>query len=319
MHLPLQRIQSAITPGLAAALSHQGWAVADQVLGSNAALCILDEVRGLQDSMHLNSTHLVKSQGRQLLEKSHIHEAELFDQAVQRRAPLCHKLNSDCTLRTMLSLMLPQLTLDSQATKLQRNAGQQGCFPLHYDSDEQVDARRVTAILYLNPDWRPAHGGQLKLYPLPGPPVVIEPLLDRMVLFSSCRMLHRVLPASTERFCLTVWLSQARRRATPPPPPLSKLLPAQAGLLSTLQLKAWLLRPDLRRHLAKLLYADEWAESIRESHPDTPARGDAIGQHWREVDLIQSALAPHHEQLLGVLEDREAHAATLAGAHVPWF
>lgn len=45
-------------------------------------------------------------------------------QAVQRRAPLCHKLNSDCTLRTMLSLMLPQLTLDSQATKLQRNAGQ---------------------------------------------------------------------------------------------------------------------------------------------------------------------------------------------------
>ena len=55
----------------------------------------------------------------------------------------------------------------------------------------QVDARRVTAILYLNPEWHPAHGGQLKLYPLPGPPAVIEPLLDRMVLFSSCQMLHR--------------------------------------------------------------------------------------------------------------------------------
>ena len=81
MHLPLQRIQSAITPALAAALSHQGWAVADQVLGSNAALSILDEVRGLQDSMHLNSTHLVKARGRELLEKSHIHEAELLDQA----------------------------------------------------------------------------------------------------------------------------------------------------------------------------------------------------------------------------------------------
>ena len=65
--------------------------------------------------------------------------------------------------------------------------------------------------------------------------------------------------------------------------------------------------------------ADEWAESIRESHPDTPARGDAIDQHWREVDLIHSALAPHHEQLLGLLQDCEAHAAALAGAHVPWF
>ena len=65
--------------------------------------------------------------------------------------------------------------------------------------------------------------------------------------------------------------------------------------------------------------ADEWAESIRDSHPDTPARGDALSQHWKEVDLIQSALAPHHEQLLGLLEDREAHAAALAGAPVPWF
>ena len=81
MQLPLQRIQSAITPALAAALSHQGWAVADQVLGRNAALNILDEMRGLQDSMHLNSTHLVKAHGRELLEKTHIHEAELFDQA----------------------------------------------------------------------------------------------------------------------------------------------------------------------------------------------------------------------------------------------
>ncbi len=131
---------------------------------------------------------------------------------------------------------------------------------------------------------------------------------DQTEVFCTC-LRCRVLPASTERFCLTVWLSQARRRATPPPPPLSKLLPAQAGgscrpasdmsaeqsdahpgrlatlpskslscsccavlayargwqgmrslpagRLSTPQLKAWLLRPDLRRHLAKLLYAGE--------------------------------------------------------------
>ncbi len=71
--------------------------------------------------------------------------------------------------------------------------GNGGCFPLHYDSDEQVDGRRVTAIFYLNTDWQPSHGGQLQLFPFPDSPVEIAPIADRLVLFSSCRMLHRYL------------------------------------------------------------------------------------------------------------------------------
>ena len=71
--------------------------------------------------------------------------------------------------------------------------GKGGCFPLHYDSDEQVDGRRVTAIFYLNTDWQPSHGGQLQLFPFPDSPVEIAPVADRLVLFSSCRMLHRYL------------------------------------------------------------------------------------------------------------------------------
>lgn len=70
-------------------------------------------------------------------------------------------------------------------------AGGGGCFPMHFDSDEQLDGRRVTAIFYLNDNWQPHHGGQLRLYPFPAPPVDIPPLGDRLVLFSSTRMLHR--------------------------------------------------------------------------------------------------------------------------------
>jgi hypothetical protein len=40
-----------------------------------------------------------------------------------------------------------------QAIKLQYNAGSGGCFPMHFDSDEQLDGRRVTTIIYLNPRW----------------------------------------------------------------------------------------------------------------------------------------------------------------------
>jgi len=71
------------------------------------------------------------------------------------------------------------------------SAGDESCFPLHYDSDETVDNRRITAILYLNSDWEQGDGGELKLYPWPHEPVTVEPLHNRLLLFSTCRMLHR--------------------------------------------------------------------------------------------------------------------------------
>ncbi len=69
--------------------------------------------------------------------------------------------------------------------------GQGGCFPMHTDSDEGVDARRITAIFYLNPHWQDDHGGQLRLYPFPANPMDIAPREGTLVLFPSCRMLHR--------------------------------------------------------------------------------------------------------------------------------
>lgn len=71
------------------------------------------------------------------------------------------------------------------------SAGQGGCFPIHLDSDETVDSRRVTAIAYLNRDWKKRSGGQLRLYPSWNKYEDIEPVNDRLVLFSSCRMPHR--------------------------------------------------------------------------------------------------------------------------------
>ncbi|DBA97947.1 TPA: hypothetical protein ACH3X3_012789 [Trebouxia sp. C0006] len=193
--LPLDRFQTSISPTACQSLQQSGYAVIDNVFGSDWSQKLKEELVGLkqQGKMHLNSTHLIKHEGTELLEKQHVYEAELRDTAVQKLAPLCQLLNQDATMRTMLSLFIPQLRLDSQAIKLQCNAGKGGCFPLHYDSDEQVDGRRVTAIFYLNTDWQPSHGGQLQLFPFPDSPVEIAPIADRLVLFSSCRMLHRYL------------------------------------------------------------------------------------------------------------------------------
>ena len=84
-----------------------------------------------------------------------------------------------------------------------------------------------------------------------------------------------------------------------------------------------MLRPEMRKHLMKVVHADEWAKSIEASHPDTPERKMALDTHWREVDVISRALAGKFPAGLaevaamsGPGEDAErARAAT----RVEWF
>ncbi len=73
----------------------------------------------------------------------------------------------------------------------------------HLDALPGKSSRRITALLYLNRDWQPAHGGQLRLNV--DPPLEVEPLLNRLVVFSSERIEHEVLPSFAPRLALTAW------------------------------------------------------------------------------------------------------------------
>jgi SM-20-related protein len=64
--------------------------------------------------------------------------------------------------------------------------------------------RRVTAILYLNPDWTELAGGMLRLH-LPSGPLDVAPLLDRLVVFRSEIVEHEVLPTHAPRWAVTAW------------------------------------------------------------------------------------------------------------------
>jgi SM-20-related protein len=72
--------------------------------------------------------------------------------------------------------------------------------------------RRVTCLYYANPDWCPAHRGELRLWaPADGEEaarcVDVAPLLDRVVLFLSERLAHAVLPTEVPRWAVTAWYS----------------------------------------------------------------------------------------------------------------
>ncbi|MCB9743696.1 MAG: 2OG-Fe(II) oxygenase [Alphaproteobacteria bacterium] len=66
--------------------------------------------------------------------------------------------------------------------------------------------RKLTAIWYANPLWRPEHGGLLRVWP-PGEDghQDIEPRLDRLLVFRSDVLLHEVLPTFAPRYAVTAW------------------------------------------------------------------------------------------------------------------
>ncbi|MDO8962271.1 MAG: 2OG-Fe(II) oxygenase [Methylophilus sp.] len=69
----------------------------------------------------------------------------------------------------------------------------------------QLNTRKISTILYLNENWLPEHGGELRLYISETESVDILPLGGRLVLFLSANFWHEVLPANRERLSLTGW------------------------------------------------------------------------------------------------------------------
>ncbi|MGB6008870.1 2OG-Fe(II) oxygenase [Castellaniella sp.] len=79
----------------------------------------------------------------------------------------------------------------------------------HIDQHRGSDHRKISIVLYLNPDWDSADGGELCLYDPYRPDAEIgrfPPLGGRLAVFVSGVMPHEVLPARAVRWSLTGWL-----------------------------------------------------------------------------------------------------------------
>ncbi|MCI1709472.1 MAG: 2OG-Fe(II) oxygenase [Chiayiivirga sp.] len=74
----------------------------------------------------------------------------------------------------------------------------------HRDRFRDDDARVLSFVLYLNPDWQTDDGGELRLH-LPDGTLDIAPRLGRAVFFLSAEIEHEVLPAKRERRSIAGW------------------------------------------------------------------------------------------------------------------
>lgn len=292
----------------AAQLKRQGFAVVDNIFPLQVADELRREIVALKAAgcMQANATHLVRNGGTTKLEKRGIHEVEAHTLSPPgvALAPLLSAFSRDRTLLTLLTVFLEcsrEESLHYQTLKAQYNEGDNACFPLHFDSDEALDTRKLTALFYLNPGWRHEHGGELVLYPFPHAKQLIAPLYNRLVLFHAPSMLHRVLPCKEERICFTVWLftrDELKKRA----PATVTYEPGPATLES-------LLSPSVVKHAVKAVLRDEWESSICEAHPDTPARAQAIAQLRGDVALIERELESRHAGAAALLRQLRAQHA----------
>jgi SM-20-related protein len=84
----------------------------------------------------------------------------------------------------------------------------------HRDCFRDDDARILSSVLYLNPDWHEADGGTLRIHvdpPIPGAHVDVIPRAGTLVLFLSADFEHEVLPASRERLSIAGWFRRSAR------------------------------------------------------------------------------------------------------------
>jgi hypothetical protein len=70
-------------------------------------------------------------------------------------------------------------------------------FTRKVDSKQKQIVSSFHILLSMHCSWDATQGGHLKLYPWPQQAIEIHPKHDRLVMFSSARMLHRVTPSYT--------------------------------------------------------------------------------------------------------------------------
>jgi SM-20-related protein len=80
----------------------------------------------------------------------------------------------------------------------------------HRDRFRSDDARVLSLVVYLNPDWSDDAGGALRLH-LPEGPHDVAPRLGTVAIFLSETVEHEVLPAQQPRFSVAAWFRQRPR------------------------------------------------------------------------------------------------------------
>lgn len=263
----------------------QGFVVVDNACGLAWATALRGEMEWLMENGHMlpNKTQFNTAEGPKQFSKPHIFEVDLHDPVVPwPRLPEFKALREACPIAKAFQRRKPgfhiKQGIDGTALKLQCNTGG-GCFPLHYDNPGVPNMRKLTALVYLNPDWQEGDGGELILQPFLGQRVRIPPLMDRMVVFLSDSILHSVAPSKVRRYCFTAWLDAEEGSINREEDLNLKVKHLEAIQKDALAGGALLASSPLQRVLSRALYHQEYEQSLRNCMQDAPGADLMLASH----------------------------------------
>lgn len=185
---------------IADGLAEQGYAVIDQFLSSSETERILQSDEFLNRKLHFKKAAIGKidKQIDEGIRGDYIQWIEPTNAPPGEQAYLLR-------LGEIITFLNQNLFLSLKDVEIHRTVYPVGSrYQRHIDQFRADDHRKLSIICYLNADWKPEHGGQLRLH-LPSGAQDFLPVQGRLVCFRSDEIEHEVLPATRERYSLTGW------------------------------------------------------------------------------------------------------------------
>ncbi len=185
---------------VATGLSEQGFAIADQFLSQDE----VDEILALPEFQNSHSAFKKAgiSKNVQVVGEIRGDYIQWIDKSAAAPAVrvYLHRLDE------LIRYLNRNLFLSLKDTEVHFTVYPPGTFyKRHLDQFQHDDHRKLSVICYLNKEWKPHQGGELRMY-LPGRTRDVLPEAGRLVCFRSDQIEHEVLPAIRERLSITGWM-----------------------------------------------------------------------------------------------------------------
>lgn len=227
----------AVKKDIIRGLETKGFAMIDNFLGAETCVMYRQEAENLfrQGDMKISQSTKWDSTLEKIItyDKNNVYATQLNGGEAYEKAPRLHEyvVSLIKALVPALSQSFPEACLSSTlaSNKLAVCLGDGSSYDKHFDNSGSTDLRKLTVLLYLNPNWRPELRGYFRMY-IPDTNMYknpsfkqmddegflykdIAPMHDRLLVFWSDRNVHSVLKSEVingdadHRYALTVWIA----------------------------------------------------------------------------------------------------------------
>lgn len=182
-------------------LATQGWSVIEQALPSRLVAELEQECRALWHCAELKPAAVGRARKQQVVQEIRGDHIRWVDDC-PASAALAEYLYIMDSLRLSLNqaLFLGLDGFEAHYALYPPGAGYQR----HLDRFQDSPLRTVSVVLYLNTQWQPGDGGELRLH-LTGGRKDVMPRAGTLVVFMSADLPHEVLKARRDRASLVGW------------------------------------------------------------------------------------------------------------------